>query len=178
MFARPWEPLVPQELQQQMTQVAGTADPADVGLLGFIAVFNGTDLGYCTFGGFSRNVDKVPFDSVRGAVAVPIKTRTRRVSVEVTFTCYSHKDPAVIALWNGGAAGVDGTVTTGPLTFFLEGEAGETGLKLDLPSVDLEGTDFDGSFGSDFIGLNFTATAVLAEGSAALATLSTLAATP
>lgn len=177
MFNRPWEPLVAQELQQQMTQTPTPgASPDDTGLLGLIATLGSLDLGYLETFTFQRGLTKQTLESRRAAVRQIIKNKTTKVEVSGSFSTYSIKKQAIIDVWNGSAAGITGEVTTGALTFRMAGETGEPGLRLVLAAAEVEGNDIQGTFSEDYMQLGFNYTAVLDATNPVIAKLELLAA--
>lgn len=148
-----------------------------VGILGLIAIFGTKDLGEVGDFQITPNIERATLESIRTGKAIPVAQETIRTEVTMTFNTANIKDEAILDLWAGGAGGgLTFDSSSGPFTIKMPGKPGTPGLQLDFPSAALSGNGFTGAFGTEFMRLNFTATALIEADAETLGTIALLAA--
>lgn len=142
--------------------------PDDLAILGLQIQHGGIDLGVVSDFGFNPSTEVYPFKSTRNGKEETVREVVTSVDLEITFSTANVLDPAVIALFVGGAGGAMlFEATEGALVVTRKNaETGGKQVVFNITNASLRGTSTGGTPGTEAATYGFTAKALSVDGAA------------
>lgn len=143
-------------------------NPDDLAILGLRAVFGGIDMGVLSDFSFNPSTNVYDFKSTRNGREETVRSVVISVDLTITFSTANVLDPAIIALFTGGAGGAMlFEVTEGTLSITRpNAETGGRNALINITNASIRGTGISGAAGTEAATYQFEAKALSADGAA------------